>query len=172
MVFDADDVLRALEPPRFHWRGRTYTGRLLSYEEWLGHTRAFERVAPDDRVAERRAVQAFLRAVFPRPWWAPWRRSVAAIVGRLPRAAQLEALLSFCSSLALAHGAPAPVLGRGPSSPTAAPESRTLPTTGASRSAPRPVSSSPDSIAPIPAPIATPATPRGTASFPPGSSIC
>lgn len=92
--FDADAYAAALAPPAFTWRGRTYTGRLLSIEEFVA-LHAARPVGGDDPAADARAfARHAVAAWFPRPWWSPVNRAVRAFLA-MPDAAQVAAIQSF-----------------------------------------------------------------------------
>lgn len=110
MRFDADAYMQALEPPVLMAGGQTFTGRLLSFEEW---------VALDGRLSRwrsgalnyaqiKRLIRDLMDAIFPPPPKPPlWRRlflrekregSAADALERLPMPVQLEAIKDFIDS--------------------------------------------------------------------------
>ena len=113
MAFDADEYLAALEPPRFRFRGREYTGRLLSVEEWepfRGRLASLD--ADGEDVGELRdLLREFVDTLFPREWWRVWRPRVSDLFLTLPFGAQLAAFQDFVQAQARAMQQQAPTPG-------------------------------------------------------------
>lgn len=105
MAFDADQYLEALQPPTYTHGGRTYVGRILSFEEWVRLAPDLKRAAKGemDYLGLRLFARRVCAAMFPRPWWKPGP-SVASLVLSLPLAAQRDALADFFRSQARAMG--------------------------------------------------------------------
>lgn len=112
-VFNLDQRLCEMRPPRFAHGGVEYVGRLASWEQatrWGAEVvalgQAMDAKAPDvpDRLAALLA--EITGALFPvppaPPWWRRWARVPAAVdvVRTLHPTLQYELLLSFCEALA------------------------------------------------------------------------
>jgi hypothetical protein len=128
-LFDGDAFLEALRQPALRLEGRTYVGRLLSFEEWGRFAHRFTPTAAGvagdvvlDARRFRRLVRDIVTAVFGRgrPWWAVWRPTVAQRLLRQPMAVQVEALKSFSQSQTAAFGADAARLAATPNGTTPA----------------------------------------------------
>lgn len=108
LVFDTREYLDALEPPVFRHGGREVVGGFVSWDQYLrfqhrlGEWERAPKDARDVRVL-RRIMRDYIRAIFPRPWWAPWRTDVWRALRALPFAVQVEAFRSFLRSQATAH---------------------------------------------------------------------
>lgn len=116
MHFNADAYRTNIAPPSITLAGRTFTGRLLSLEQWmplqhmiatlkrqLRANQSEERVesARDAYIAQARVKAAFKQltaAMFPHPAWKVWEPSVASLLAREPMAVQEEAVKSFIQS--------------------------------------------------------------------------
>lgn len=105
--FDGDAYLEALKLPTFRLGGRTYTGRLLGFDEWAEFnqrlTGAGAGVSGDKVVDPRRfrgLITDLTKRIYGRgrPWWAFWRPTIAERLVAAPLALQVEALKSFCKS--------------------------------------------------------------------------
>lgn len=100
-AFDADEYAAAFAPPSITIRGRTYTGVIVSTDEWF-------RIAPRVDVVDvdtpqdymERLVRDMADLCFPRRWW---QRRMSARLKELPWGAQLEALSSFTLAQVFAH---------------------------------------------------------------------
>lgn len=103
-LFDADAYAEALAPPRFKYRGRLYTGRPLSEEEWVRFDARVQQAARKEMSdAEFTALtRELVDAMFRRPWWGVWRRRAVDIVMRLPPALRQAAFVSFLEAQARA----------------------------------------------------------------------
>lgn len=110
MRFDADAYLKALELPVFTAGGRSFTGRLLSFEEWValeGRLSSW-RAGALNYAQIKRLLRDLMDAMFPPPPPPPlWRRlflrekregSAADELERLPMPVQLEAIKDFIDS--------------------------------------------------------------------------
>lgn len=115
-MFDADEFIEAMEPPVFRYRGRTYKGRILSDQEMLRFAPRLQKVVEgklsylDGQVL----VYQLGKAIFPKPWWQFWRRSVGSILLKLPTKAREAALQDFLAPQGKALGvgsAPDPTPG-------------------------------------------------------------
>lgn len=107
-MFDADAVLESIEAPSLKIGGKVVHGRILSISEWLPFEPQMSRLRAQAAAAQtgdagpgmtiedlRNVLHRYLDAIFPRPWWAFWRKRVSAIVLGWPVKAQIEALRSF-----------------------------------------------------------------------------
>lgn len=101
-MFDADKYLSTIERPSIRLKGRVHTGRLLSIQEWLTFEPEMKRVqARADgeeglQIEELRAIlRRYINAVFPKPRWRFWERSVSSLILELPIPLQVKALKSF-----------------------------------------------------------------------------
>lgn len=115
--FDLDQRLVAVQPPTFTYRGRTYTGRLLSWEQTralgaaivdVGH--ALTRGDANAEAQLRALAVETCRTLFPRPpWWALRHPPAHVLAARLHTTDLFDMLMSFSAALARTlPGAPAP----------------------------------------------------------------
>jgi hypothetical protein len=109
ITFDATQYLEATTPPTFIApNGKSYTGRVLSYPQWLPYREAltnFAIAAVTDQDV-RRFGKRFLKNIFPRPWWKIWERPVWKWVFELPPIRFMEAMESFIASQEQMMGTP------------------------------------------------------------------
>lgn len=105
-MFDADEYLEALNPPVFKYGGRTYRGRILSEEEFLRFAPQLQAVARKkiSYLEYRVLVWQIGRAIFPKPWWKVWERSVGSILLKLPAKVREAALRDFLEPQGAAMG--------------------------------------------------------------------
>lgn len=105
--FDGDAYLAALRRPTLTLGGRTYTGRLLSFDEWAQFSHRLTGEGAGIRgnsIVDARRFRALVRDLTTtiygrgRPWWALWRPTVAQQLLAAPLAVQLAALTSFSKS--------------------------------------------------------------------------
>lgn len=102
-MFDAKQYLESLEPATFiDPKGRKHVGRILSYEEWLPFQERMRELSKGEPTPEKtsKIIREFCGALFPKPWWKFWRRSVTQHVLMLPPTAAIAALQSFSQSQA------------------------------------------------------------------------
>jgi hypothetical protein len=102
-MFDAQQYLESLEPATFRDpKGRLHIGRVLSYQEWLPFQDRMRELSKGESSPEKTTaiIREFCGALFPKPWWKFWRRSVAEHILMLPPPAAIEALQSFSQSQA------------------------------------------------------------------------
>lgn len=66
-MFDADAYLATLKKPEFTLNGKTYTGRILSVEQWLPFATRFEKLGNDELSPTEilELSRDFLRALYP-----------------------------------------------------------------------------------------------------------
>lgn len=100
MHFNADEYLAALEPPSVTINGRLYTGRLLSFNEWLREADALQRWQSGKASSEEIARMAarLLLLLFPKPWWKFWEPSVASLMLQWPPHLWQKAVVGFINS--------------------------------------------------------------------------
>jgi len=119
-MFDAPAYLKSLQPPEFiDQNGHKHVGRIIGADTW-------QRLQSRVRLTKRedgsfdpqdlnRAMNAMVHAMFPRPWWKVWERSVAWHLWRLPGTGRMRAVWSFMQSQASANGMePEPLPGTTP----------------------------------------------------------
>lgn len=110
-MFDAPEYAKAFEPPTFRdLDGRLHVGRLMGAHSWMKLQPAL-RAANKDGTPNHRAIEKasfeIVVALFPAPWWAPWRRGrVARLVWKLPPVMRLKAFWDFMGSQARWLGLP------------------------------------------------------------------
>ena len=97
MRFDADELLSALERPSLKIGGRTYTGRLLSFVEFLPLEGLLQKAIAEGWGAPefKRLILEYCRLAFPRPWWAFWRPRLGRVLLRQPPRIVVEAIKAF-----------------------------------------------------------------------------
>lgn len=106
MAFDARQYLEALTPPTYvDSKGRTHTGRIVSFEEFVALQPMIEKI--ERREADPALWKAFVRQMCyvtfpPKHWWS--RSPVIKDILRLPFHAQTEAIKDFCQSHSAALG--------------------------------------------------------------------
>jgi hypothetical protein len=78
---DAETLVGASTAPQVMVGGRTYTGRVLSLEEFAPFLPWADKAAKGElSPAEQAAfVRVFLGTVFPKPWWMVWHRTHPAV---------------------------------------------------------------------------------------------
>ena len=105
-MFDADQELEALDPPQFKYQGRVYRGVILSMEDWIRFAPRLQRAARKELsyVDYQVLVWQLGRAIFPKPWWKVWERSVGAILLKLPLKVREAALQDFLAPQGKALG--------------------------------------------------------------------
>ena len=105
-MFDADAFLETLKPPQIKLGGVTYTGRLLSIEEWLpfeSRLSAFKEVRENgNRIKDleemKKVLKQFCDLAFPSPLWRimnPFRKTISERIVALPPAALFKATRDF-----------------------------------------------------------------------------
>ena len=103
-MFDADARKEALERPTVKLGGRTYTGRLLSIEQFAPFNERVQgkkQLSFDDIMT---LVGDYCDEVFPRPWWKRWQPSVRDLLLMQPPVVVLEAWKDFFRCQVLACG--------------------------------------------------------------------
>jgi hypothetical protein len=104
--FNLDDYLGTFAPPTFVSEGRTYTGRVWSFEEFLAMEPHLKLIAeiPTEYGPWRRHIRTILDAMFPPPSrWKRWRygeKSVADIVLAQPLPVIQSVVMGFISAQA------------------------------------------------------------------------
>lgn len=107
-----DPLVDALTPPQVTIQGRTYVGRLLSFEQWAPFAPLFEQMAQGQLESHETMalLRLYLRKVFPwRPWYW-WQRDPVRQILTQPLSIQLEALADFlgCQGRATTGTRPSP----------------------------------------------------------------
>lgn len=109
-MFDAPEYAKAFEPPTFiDLDGKKYVGRLLGAHSWFKLQPAMRAIGKDGELDHKEIEKATFKivgALFPTPWWAPWR-SVARKVWKLPPLMRVRAVWDFMDSQARWLGLPA-----------------------------------------------------------------
>jgi hypothetical protein len=103
-MFDADARAEALELPKVSIGGRTYTGRLLSIEQFAPFNERVQGkklLSFDDIMT---LVGDYCDVVFPHPWWKRWQSSVRELLLAQPPVVVLEAWRDFFRCQVLACG--------------------------------------------------------------------
>jgi hypothetical protein len=103
---DVDALTAALEPPSITISGQSYAGRVLSVEEWDAFAPRLKAAAGGTLEPKelRLLIYQYVGAVFPKPWWKFWSRSVAWRFLQLPPQIQIQAFTSFFQSQMRAMG--------------------------------------------------------------------
>lgn len=113
-MFDADQYIEALEPPVFKYGGRIYRGRILSMEDWVRFAPRLQKAARKElsHLDYQVLIWQLARAIFPRPWWKVWERSVGSILLKLPIKVREAAVQDFLEpqgrALGLTEASPTP----------------------------------------------------------------
>lgn len=104
-MFDAREYLATFEVPVFIApNGRRYEGRILSADEWAPLQAKLKNVENVRWPELQRVLFELTDAIFPKPRWRIWERSVRDWLKRLPPVGQMRAVWSFMQSQASALG--------------------------------------------------------------------
>lgn len=100
MSYDADQFVEAMGIPTLKINGRTYRGRIISFEEWSEwEPRLLKLMKKELTVQQTRLlIYQLANAIYHKPFWKIWERSPGWQVLQLPLAAQMEALQDFAHS--------------------------------------------------------------------------
>lgn len=109
-----DDLVAALEPPEFVYRGKVYQGRLISFGEAARLAPKFDglkEIAHTDPAKMLPVLREYLDLIFPRPPWQFWRRRVSSMILEMPPQIVWDLIADFFASAA--RRAPAAPDGNG-----------------------------------------------------------
>lgn len=106
VIYDADATLASLERPELRVRGVVHVGRPLSAYQWFRCMAALDKArASGSMFAFMQAAKVCFDAMFPKPWWRVWERSVALTLLAMPPAVWQDALNTFFVSPMMARPA-------------------------------------------------------------------
>ena len=123
MSLDVDALVAAHQPPTFTKDGQTWTGRVLSFEEFQPYVPLFQKAQAGELETHQLAalLSLYLRAVFPRKWAYVFGRDPVQVIRALPSVVMFEVIGDFLASQARSMGAtetpkltPSPMSGHGP----------------------------------------------------------
>lgn len=97
---NADEYVETLDFPTLTVRGRTFTGRLLSFPQAVAMQHLFDGMAERDDSANgiTRVIKHLCDTGFPRPWWKFWEPRASTLVLSMPVSVQLRVMESFLES--------------------------------------------------------------------------